>query len=279
MRRPRREHWRQPYVPGAAELRLLDLIVRLAADLMDPTHSEAISRDCEMRLKAADRRRNEIFATLAHELRNPLAALASASQHLRRAGQRPEVAELARDALQRQVAVMKRLLDDVVDISRMDHTMLSLSKQRVSVADVLHAAAETTHTIMTEHRHRLTVVVLDRQLRIQADPVRLIQILVNLLLNAAKYTDPGGRIELRAEAASCEVVITLRDNGIGIEPGMLRQIFEMFVQADSAAPCSEGGLGIGLALVRQLVELHGGTVSAESDGPGLGSTFRVRLPS
>jgi PAS domain S-box-containing protein len=229
-------------------------------------------------LKEAGRRKDEFLAILAHELRNPLAALAAASHLLARATDKPAVAALARDALQRQVDHMARLLDDLLDVSRITHGLVQLRIQRVNVAEVVNGAIETVRQQIDSRRHQLTVRIPEEPVYVDADRIRLSQIVGNLLSNAIKYTDPGGAIEVCVRIESDQAVIAVADNGIGIGPEMLEQVFEMFSQATPALQRAESGLGVGLSLVRGLVHLHGGAVEVRSDGPGRGSEFRVRLP-
>lgn len=232
----------------------------------------------ENSLHDANRRKDEFLATLAHELRNPLAALAAAAQLLARAPEKPGVAAMAREALHRQVDHMARLLDDLLEVSRITHGMVQLRKEHLKLEDAITAAVESAQPLIDSKRHHLVLQLPDEPVHVNADRVRLTQIIANLLTNAAKYTDPGGRIDMRVRSGVQDVEISVRDNGIGIAPGMLERVFEMFSQAQPALQRSEGGLGIGLSLVRGLVELHGGTVAARSEGLRMGSEFVVRLP-
>ncbi|HEX7034302.1 MAG TPA: PAS domain S-box protein [Pseudomonadales bacterium] len=233
----------------------------------------------EERLKEADRRKDEFLATLSHELRNPLAPLRHALEIVKRSPNDDVMLRDARDAMERQVGQMARLIDDLLDVSRITHDKLTLRRERISLAEVVHQAVETTRPAIETPRHALTVRLPEEPVWLQADPVRLAQVLGNLLSNAAKYMAPGGCVTLRAERQRDEVEITVRDQGEGIPADQLEQIFEMFAQADCSLDRSRGGLGIGLTLVKRLVEMHGGSVRAESDGPGTGSTFVVRLPT
>jgi PAS domain S-box-containing protein len=235
-------------------------------------------KQMEARLQEADRRKDEFLATLSHELRNPLAPIRSAAKLL--ADPRLEGHQLAwaQDIIQRQVAHMAWLLDDLLDVARITQHKLELKPQRASLVSVVDAAVEAARPLLDSKRHRLRVTLPDDLKWIHADPTRLSQVLSNLVTNAAKYTDPGGRIELKAEVDDTSLCFSVTDDGIGIEPEALPKLFEMFSQLEGTQQRSEGGLGIGLALVKGLVELHGGGVEAFSDGPGLGSTFRVRIP-
>ncbi len=232
----------------------------------------------ERALQEADRRKDEYLATLAHELRNPLAPISNAVQIVR--AKSPKIPELlwARDVIDRQVGHMARLLDDLLDVSRISRDKLELKKDRVSLASIVESAIETSRPVIDGGQHELSVSLPKEPVCLDADPLRLAQVLANLLNNAAKYTDPGGRIELIAHREGDMVLVSVRDNGIGIAPQVLPGLFEMFSQATPALERSQGGLGIGLALVKGLVEMHGGTVFARSDGPGAGSEFVVRLP-
>ncbi|MGH8201296.1 MAG: hybrid sensor histidine kinase/response regulator [Steroidobacteraceae bacterium] len=235
-------------------------------------------RRAEEALREADRRKDEFLAVLAHELRNPLAPIRYAVAMARKEG-RPEAERLqARAIIERQVEHMGRLLDDLLDVSRITRGTLILRRSTVDLAAVVAAAQETARPLIEARNHSLVVQLPAQTLPLVADPVRLAQVLANLLVNAAKYTDTGGRIELEARRKAGELIIAVRDNGIGISTEMMPRVFTLFAQAASALERSEGGLGIGLALVRGLVELHGGSVSADSGGVGQGSEFVVRLP-
>jgi PAS domain S-box-containing protein len=235
-------------------------------------------RRAEEALLDADRRKDEFLAVLAHELRNPLAPIRYAVAMARKEG-RPEAERLqARAIIERQVEHMGRLLDDLLDVSRITRGTLVLRHSTVELASVVAAAQESARPLIEARSHRLVVRLQEQGLRLVADPVRLAQVLANLLVNAAKYTDTRGHIELEAKREAGELIVVVRDNGIGISAEMMPRVFTLFAQASSALDRSEGGLGIGLALVRGLVELHGGTVSAHSAGAGQGSEFVVRLP-
>jgi PAS domain S-box-containing protein len=231
----------------------------------------------EAALREADRRKNEFLATLAHELRNPLAPLRTGLQILRLANERA-AREQAREMMERQIGQLIRLVDDLLDISRISRDRLELRKARVSLASVVENAVETARPFIDSKGHSLNVTLPSQTVYLDADLTRLAQVFWNLLNNSAKYTDPGGRIELSAECQADEVVVTVRDSGIGIPPEAIPKLFVIFSQVDHSLERSQGGLGIGLALVKGLVEMHRGDVEAHSAGVGRGSEFVVRLP-
>ena len=225
-----------------------------------------------------DQRKNEFLATLAHELRNPLSAMRNGLQLLRLAGDDPAMRLQARSILNRQVEQMVRLVDDLLDASRINSNRVELRKEWVELATVIKSAVETSRPSIEGARHVLTVSLPTQPVLLDADPLRLAQALSNLLNNSAKYTEAGGSISLTAEQEGDHVTIRVRDTGIGISAENLPHLFKMFVQASGSVSRSQGGLGIGLSVVKGLVELHGGTVEALSDGPGRGAEFVVRLP-
>jgi len=227
-------------------------------------------------LQASDRRKNEFLATLGHELRNPLAPLRNALEVLRLNGADPTISRQAQDIMDRQLHQLTRLVDDLLDVSRIAQGKLTLRKERLDLRGVLTQAVQMNTPLVTGRGHRLTVRLADEPLWVEADRARLIQVFVNLLNNAAKYTPMGGEIVLTA-ACEPQVVVRVRDNGVGIPPEMLTRIFDLFTQIEDRVDRSAGGLGIGLTLVRRLVELHGGTVTASSPGIGQGSEFTVRF--
>jgi len=231
----------------------------------------------EQALKETDRRKDEFLAVLAHELRNPLAPISNAVHLLRHPDGRRRADRLV-EMLGRQVRHMIKLVDDLLEISRITRDKIELHLQPLLLADVVHGAVETSRPLIDQNRHHLDVRLPHEPLTLHADSVRLTQVLANLLNNAAKYTDQGGHIELSARRDGDDVEIAVRDNGIGIPPGHLPEVFDMFTQAHRAAGRGQGGLGIGLAMVRSLVQMHGGSVQAQSAGAGQGSEFIVRLP-
>jgi len=230
------------------------------------------------RLQELDRRKDEYLATLAHELRNPLAPMRAAARILMAPGLTPSQLQTAQAVIERQTTHMAKLLDDLLDVQRVTRGKLQLKKQQVALQTVVESAIETAQPLIAAKGHTLTVALPDAALWVEADPLRLAQIISNLLTNAAKYTDRGGRIVLSATAEGRSLRVSVKDNGIGIPREALPSIFEMFTQVDGAADRAEGGLGIGLAFVQGLAVLHGGAIVVESEGRGRGSEFIVRLP-
>ena len=235
-------------------------------------------RQAENAVRTADRSRTEFLAILAHELRNPLAPIRNAVQILNRECALAAESQWALSAIDRQVRQMARLIDDLVDVARITSNRLELRKERVDLAAVLRSAIETSGTLLKAGGQEFTVVLPDVPIKLHADPVRLAQAVSNLLNNAAKYTERGGHIWLIAERDGEDTVVTVRDTGVGIPATMLPHVFEMFAQGEPTRARTLGGLGIGLTLVKRLVELHGGEVHAESAGQHMGSTFVIRLP-
>ena len=236
------------------------------------------ARSAESALREADHRKDVFIATLAHELRNPLAPVRNALQVARSANATDAQRRWSHEVIDRQVRQMALLLDDLLDVSRITRGTLQLRRERVELAAVVDLAIETARPLIDARRHTLTVELPDTPVFLDADALRLAQVLSNLLNNAAKYSEPNGRIELHAGRSDGVLRLEVADSGIGIESEMLPNIFEMFSQSVHAIERAEGGLGIGLALVKGLVALHGGTVEAESAGRGAGSTFIVTLP-
>ena len=228
-----------------------------------------------------DRRKDEFLAMLSHELRNPLAPLSNAAQLLRLRKTDDPLQRQAHATIERQVGQLKHLVNDLLEVSRINTGSVRLRQEQVSLNDIVARAVETAQPLMSQLRHELRLALPPEPVYLYADAARLEQVLVNLLTNAAKYTDEGGCIWLDIEtenhAIGAEAVLRVRDNGIGIAPELLPRVFDLFTQAERSLDRSQGGLGIGLSLVRRLVELHGGTVEAFSQ-PGRGSEFVVRLP-
>src|SRR5262245_34303125 len=234
-------------------------------------------RATEDALRKADRRKDEFLALLSHELRNPLTTILNSARLLeRRFGTeaRQDV-----DVIVRQVKHLGRLVDDLLDVSRLTHGAVNLSKRQLDLADVVSRAVEATSPLFEARGHRLDIAVATSGLEVEGDEMRLTQVVDNLLSNAARYTPPGGAVTVTGERQDDSVVLRVRDNGVGIDAALLPDLFEPFVQGARGPDRAEGGLGIGLSLVRALTELHGGTASAHSDGPGRGSEFSIRLPS
>ena len=232
----------------------------------------------EARLRDAGRRKDEFLATLAHELRNPLAPVRNAVQLLRLKGAATPEVKWASELIDRQVQSMSRLIDDLMDVSRIDQGKIELRRERVELSTVLRDAIETTRPVIDEFGHELVVNFPEQSMPLDVDPARLAQAFMNLLNNAAKYMDRGGRIEVGVRREGGQVEVTVKDTGIGIAADRLDGVFDMFSQVEAALSRSRGGLGIGLSLTRRLVEMHGGTVEARSAGLGHGSDFVVRFP-
>ena len=227
-------------------------------------------------LREQDKRKDEFLATLAHELRNPLAPVRNGLQILKLGGP-PEQLRRVREMMERQLGHMVRLIDDLLDVSRITRGRVELRKERVGLQAVVDSALEVSRALIDSSGHALTVQVVPG-LFLSADPTRMAQVIANLLNNAAKYTPRGGHITLTAEREGEAAILRVRDTGMGIPADMLPRVFDMFTQVGRTLERSQGGLGIGLTLVRRLVEMHGGTVEVESPGPDLGTTFTVRLP-
>ena len=236
------------------------------------------ARQAHDALAEADARKDRFLAILSHELRNPLNPIRSAVAILRQPNVDEKQARMVRDVIDRQVVHMARLLDDLLDISRIAQNRVSLVRERVELGTAVTAALETTRPLLEAACQQLEVTLAPESTMVDADPTRLAQILSNLVNNASKYTDAGGKISLSVAREGGDAVIRVRDNGIGIEAKHLAGLFDLFSQVDSARNRAAGGLGIGLALVKSLVEMHGGSVIATSEGPGRGSEFVVRLP-
>jgi PAS domain S-box-containing protein len=244
--------------------------VAVVEDITERKHAEEDLRE-------ADRRKDEFLATLAHELRNPLAPIRNSLHIFRMAGiQDPAVARVT-GMMERQVVHMVRMVDDLLEVSRISRGKIELRREHVSLAGVLRAAVDTSLPLFEAARHRLAVAMPDESLMLDADPVRLAQVFANLLNNAAKYTPPGGEIDVNVRQEPGMAVVCVRDNGEGIPEAMLGRIFNMFTQVNTGHR-AQGGLGIGLTLARTLVHLHGGDIEAHSEGAGRGCEFLVRLP-
>jgi len=266
-----------------ADARLLEISLlqqragALETELERRSELEEELRQARQQAEAAATAKDEFLAMLGHELRNPLSPILTALELMKLRGDGRITRE--QEVIERQTRHLIRLVDDLLDVSRITRGKVHLRKERVEVRDVLAKATEIASPLLEQRRHHFEVQAPPRGLRLEADEARLAQVVANLLTNAAKYTEPGGHISLVARREGAQVVIEVRDDGIGIAPAFLPRIFDLFVQGRQALDRAEGGLGIGLALVRNLVALHGGTVDAASRGLGKGSTFTVRLPA
>jgi PAS domain S-box-containing protein len=232
----------------------------------------------EMGLRDADRRKDEFLATLSHELRNPLAPIRSAIEVIRLARGDQELVERARATMERQLLHLVRITDDLLDVARITQDKVQLRRERLDLRAVLQSAIEATRPMIDAQSHTLTVQLPEGPIWAELDFTRIAQALSNLLSNAAKYTEPGGQITVAASSDASAATITVTDTGIGIPPMLLSRIFDMFTQLQAHRDRTYGGLGIGLTLARRLVQLHGGTITASSEGPGRGSQFTIRLP-
>ncbi len=264
-------YFREPHYPSNRELHLIDLCVRQAVDFIESARLYA-------QLRESDRRKDEFLAMLAHELRNPLAPISNSLHLLRLSTDLPPVVESVRDIMERQVNHMVRLVNDLLEVSRITRGKIELRKERVDLAAIVSSAVETSRPAIDAAGHQLAISLPPQPMLLDADLVRLAQVIANLLNNAAKYTNQGGQIWLQVRQEGDEAIISVRDNGLGIPPPMLPRVFDMFAQADRNLSHSQGGLGIGLALAKSLVQMHGGRIEAHSAGPGTGSEFIVRLP-
>jgi len=251
---------------------------KIARDITDRKQAEERIYGLMTQLKEADNRKDEFLAMLAHELRNPLAPLLTMLEILKRGSGNGDLIEQVRSTLERQLGQMVRLVDDLLDGSRITRGKLELRKVRVEIASVIHQSVEVCRPLAEGARHELNLSLPPEPIYLHADPVRLAQVFSNLLNNACKYTEPGGRIWLTAERQGSDLVVKIKDTGLGVPPDQLASIFEMFTQVDRSLGRAQGGLGIGLTLVKRLVEMHGGSVEAYSEGQGRGSEFVVRLP-
>ncbi|MBW8770095.1 MAG: GAF domain-containing protein [Gemmatimonadetes bacterium] len=263
-------HWLEVHAPSERDLRLLDILARQASDLLERMLAEE-------RLRESDRRKEEFLATLAHELRNPLAPILNAVQCLELGGAVNPEMQWAHDVIVRQTTHLTRLVDDLLDVSRINHGRLEIRREPVDLARMLRTAVETTHPFVEQRRQTLVLALPPERLTVDADPVRLSQVFANLINNAAKFSREGERIEVIVEARGNEVLVRVRDDGMGIEAGELPTIFDLFRRVRPSYVHDQGGLGIGLTLVKRLVEMHGGDVTASSAGLGFGSEFTVRL--
>ena len=257
---------------------LVDSMVLLLNDVTEQRRAERSLRESQAMLREADRRKDAFLATLAHELRNPLAPIRNGLQVMRLAGNDACAVERSRDMIERQLAQMVRLIEDLLDVSRITRGTIELRKHRMHLQDAILSAVETTRPVIDSLGHELTVTLPEEPIALEADLTRLAQVFANVLHNAAKYTDKGGRIALRAQRRGSHAVVSVSDTGIGIDPETLPKIFGLFMQGDASQNGARGGLGVGLSLVKQLVDGHGGSIEARSDGAGRGSEFVITLP-
>jgi PAS domain S-box-containing protein len=266
-------------------------VVALTGDNNQPTGFATVSQDVSERkqladdlqrlaadLSQADRRKNEFLATLAHELRNPLAPMSNMLQVVKRADGDSEILHRAHETLERQLGQMVRLVDDLLDLNRITHDRLELRKSEVELSSVIQQAVEVARPLLDAAGHKLIIELPAEPIYLNADRARLAQLFGNLLNNSCKYTRPEGVVSLNAERLDGDVLVRVKDNGAGIPPDKLDSIFDMFMQVDRSSERSQGGLGIGLTLVKRLTEMHGGSIEAKSEGEGRGSEFIVRLP-
>jgi signal transduction histidine kinase len=275
-------HWREPgHRPEERQLHFLDLLARQAADLLERAVAEDTLRRSEMQLKEADRRKDEFIAMLAHELRNPLAPVRAGLEVIRLVGESDGPIARVRTIMERQVGHMVRLVDDLLDVSRITSGKIRLQREPMALHDLIHSAVEANRAAIAAADLELEVDLPEQACVVDVDATRFVQVVSNLLHNATKFTPPGGSIVVQgrvreAEGEEPQLALSVLDSGIGIPEEMLAHVFDLFVQGEGVS--SHPGLGIGLALARRLIEMHGGTVDAQSDGPGRGSRFIVRLP-
>jgi PAS domain S-box-containing protein len=258
----------RPFPPDSKHPELILLAVEDVSELRERAHE----------LAEASRHKDEFLATLAHELRNPLAPIRNAVRYLGMDGVKQTEVKTATAIIDRQVSVMVRLIDDLLDVSRLGRNKLDVRKERLELASVVSSAVESSRPLIQQCGHEFTVSLPSEPLQLDADPIRLAQVFANLLNNAAKYTRRGGHIWLTVAREGSDAVVSVRDDGIGVSSAMLSPIFDMFTQVDGSLERSQGGLGIGLTLVRRLVEMHDGSIEARSAGRDEGSEFIVRLP-
>jgi signal transduction histidine kinase/CheY-like chemotaxis protein len=268
---------------GSAEITSLarsinEMLERLNQQHLALLHEQDKLTQLTEALQEADRKKDAFLAMLGHELRNPLAPISAGAELLRKLpAADPRVARTS-EVIARQVGHMTKIVSDLLDVSRVTRGLIRLERTEVDVAEVVNAAVEQLRPLIEQHRHAVSVSLPSQRTAVLGDPARLVQVVGNLLANAAKYTPEGGRIEVRVSATPSEVQVAVQDNGMGIAPELMPDLFELFTQGSRAADRSQGGLGLGLALVKHLVQLHGGTVEAASDGPEHGATFTIHLP-
>jgi signal transduction histidine kinase/ActR/RegA family two-component response regulator len=264
-------YFRTPHCASERQTRVIELCARQAVDFIENARLYE-------QLREADRRKDEFLATLAHELRNPLAPISGSLQILRLTDDLSPAVEHVRSIMEEQVNHLVRLVDDLLEVSRITRGKIELRKKSVDLVAVIASAVEISRPLIEAAGHQLAITLSPEPMALEADAVRLSQVIANLLNNAAKYTDKGGQIWLSAQRQGGEAVVSVRDTGCGISADMLPRIFDMFAQVDRTLERAQGGLGIGLSLAKNLVEMHGGRIEAHSAGPGRGSEFIVWLP-
>ena len=250
----------------------------IVRDITERKRLEGQLRERVVQLAEADRQKNEFLAMLSHELRNPLAAMRNALHLIKHATQAPEVMQMARDVMERQMHQMVRLVDDLLDVSRIIRGKIELRRSRIDLGAVVNRAVETAQPTIDACGHRLELALAPHPIEVEGDLVRLAQVVSNLLMNAAKYSGKGSLVTVRVYSEGESGVVSVRDYGVGIPAELLPRVFDLFVQGEDSLARTHGGLGIGLTLVQRLVEMHGGSVAAASGGTGQGSEFTVRLP-
>jgi signal transduction histidine kinase len=271
-------HWKVPHQPSERDLRMIDIIARQAADLIERNMAAEALQAQANRLQEADRRKDEFLAMLAHELRNPLAPISAAAELLQRVKLDEDRVRTISGVIGRQVSHMTGLIDDLLDVSRVTRGLIELDKEALDIQHVVNEAVEQVSPLIRARGHELTMRLAMQSAMVQGDKKRLVQVLANVLNNAAKYTSEGGHLALRTSVHDHEVLIEVTDDGIGMTTETAKYAFELFAQAERSSDRSSGGLGLGLALVKSLVELHGGSVTCRSGGLGQGSTFSIYLP-
>jgi signal transduction histidine kinase len=275
-------HWKTRRELAERELRFLDLLARQAADLMERTEGEAELRRHEQEQRAADRHKDEFIAVLAHELRNPLVPIRNGIELLKSSRARPELIESVRPMMERQIAHMVRLIDDLLDVARISAGKIDLKRQRVTLASILTSAAETTRMAADAAGLDLKLDIADPGTMLDVDPTRIAQVVSNILQNAVKFTPAGGTIRLATRLLHKDgaenLAISISDTGVGIAADQLPRVFDLFAQSATRLRGHQGGLGIGLAIARRLIEMHGGTLVALSAGEDRGSEFVITLP-
>lgn len=270
-------HWQSNHTPSDRDLNLLDILARQAADLLERKAAAEALQQSQVALTEADRRKDEFLATLSHELRNPLAPIRNAL-HIMRVDPGSEKFLKMIEMMDRQMLHLVRLIDDLLDVSRISQGKIDLRRERMTLQSAVADAIETCRSLIDNNAHKLTIDLQEEPVWIYADPTRVAQVVSNLINNAAKYTPPGGQIFISARSEDTLAALSVTDTGLGIPADMLPKVFDLFTQVDRNLHRSQGGLGIGLALVKQLLDMHGGEIVVNSAGLNEGSTFTVHLP-